>query len=237
MNNVSTPYSVWLTHDVTPITANFFTKLSNFLSDNSSILEHQIGLFGFNLTWKPFTNEYSPNRAGCLGRSPLAKFPNPKANWYRQDLLAMEWENWKGIPAVECPCDMAVVVNNELFKKFITPTDNYHLFLALDDISLQFLSNNIYNVCLADFHIRHEQDLKVRFGIPHDSSGGAKSGDEYHFGKYGKHLEYWYERWGIDRNNKMMYNEYFLNTFKGTLLEKFFNHEVKNGPLKNFLFE
>ena len=80
VNNVSTPYSVWLTHDVTPITANFFTKLSNFLSDNSSILEHQIGLFGFNLTWKPFTNEYSPNRAGCLGRSPLAKFPNPKAN-------------------------------------------------------------------------------------------------------------------------------------------------------------
>jgi len=230
IDNSDSEFILWLTHDIKPITNNFFSKLNNIIEKNYELFSKQIGLSGFNLTWKPFSSNYNEKRCGVLGRSFLAKFDN-NGNWYREDFINMEWENYSPISVIEAPCDMAILINTKLFKKFITPTNNYHLFLAFDDIAMQFLYNNIYNVVLTELHIEHDQQIKTGYGIPSCSAGAAKTGNDYYFGKFGTHLEFWKDRWGFSRDSKQELQS-IKHHYKDTLICDFIDHTVSNGPLK-----
>ena len=103
---------------------------------------------------------------------------------------------WKVPHCLEIICWTAFAINVNLWKKYVKPTDEYHFHLWAPDISMQFLSNNIYNLVLPNLYLMNKQELKKKYGINPNSAHGSKDGDEYHFGHYHPSHEAWEKRWG-----------------------------------------
>jgi hypothetical protein len=45
--------------------------------------------------------------------------------------------------------------------------------------------------------------------------------------------DHWIERWGWDPLNA--HETIKINNYRGTLIEKFYNHRLEKGPLKNII--
>ncbi len=118
-----------------------------------------------------------------------------------------------------------------MYEKYIIPTDQYHFFHAWDDVAFQFLNNNIYNICLPNFGIFHDQFRKLEFDIPRNSPRGGDR-REYYWGKWG-HLDVWKERWGFDYEDRNTF-DVVKDQYRDTLLYKFYFHNPANGPLRSF---
>lgn len=226
-------YVLWMTHDVKPITDKFFNKLNNIIEKNKNTFDNKFGLIGFNMTNPGASSEYKEDRCGLMGRAILSTLPN-NGGWYRESVLNMPWEQWKTPFSVECPADLAILINAKQFRKHVTPSDKYHLFVAFDDIALQFLQNNIYNIVIPELHLRHENNIKLKYSISNRSAATARDSkiDSRNFGSYGPHLTYWEEKWGFDRENKNTI-ESVKDRYKNTLIYDFYMHRPGN-PLKSF---
>ena len=239
-NNFDYKHIVWVSHDTYPLTTNFFDKLNN-LSKKGNL--DQFGCIGFNTIWKKYThsetsfknNNLEGNYCGVLGRAVLTSVPG--AGWYRPSDIQLKKETWGFNIAVESIVDMVMMFNVEKYNNFIKCDPSYHHFCWGDDICLQFLKNNIYNVTLFDFYIYHDQDIKQKYKIPVNSASAAKSGNTYHFCSYGSHLSHWNKKWGFDRNwqkKKENIIDKVRKMHNNTLINKFANHDYKKGPIKIF---
>jgi len=226
-------FVIWCTHDMIPLTPNFFKRLET-LSSSGKL--DDFGIIGFNTIGPQcdvFEQSQIPdNYCGILGKAPLMQLPG-RGGWYRASDMHLPWETYGTPFAVESPTDMCWMINVKLFKEYIEPSNNYHLFLAPEDVSFQFLYNNIYNIVLPDIRIWHDQRLKTQVNIPVKSASAAKKGDSKHFGHYGPHLEFWKERWGWERDNRKEFEDLKEN-YKGTLIYEFYHHNHEDGPLKSF---
>ena len=225
-------FIVWCTHDTFPLTDNFFGKLNTLVSSDKL---QKFGMVGFN-TFGPQIGYNTPsnfdNKCGMLGRAPLTKLPG-RGGWYRSSDMDLSWDKWGKPCSIDAPVDMLLMINVELFQKYIEISDKYHLFCAHDDIALQFLYNNIHNIVLPEFMVWHDQHIKSEVNIPVKSAQSAKNGNNKYFGDYGPHLKFWKERWGWDRDDR----ETFTNvreTYKGTLIYDMYYHDYKKGPFEVF---
>ncbi len=152
----------WLTHDCYPITKNIFSKLSKLI-DSGSL--GQFGCVGFNTVWKKFIcseaefKRKNPNGKSCavMGRSVLT--PVPGVGWLRPTDFNMEWEVWGKNIAVESIVDMNMMFNIEKYNKHIDCDNAFHHFCWGDDIGLQFLKSNVYNITLCNFYVYHDQEI------------------------------------------------------------------------------
>ena len=92
--------------------------------------------------------------------------------------------------------------------------------------------NNIYNIVLPQFCLAHEQELKVKFGLPKSSPNGDEKTRDHFFSKWGHH-DVWNNRWRFDYGDRQTF-ELVKDQYKDTLLWDFYNHDPVNGPLKSF---
>jgi len=196
-------FAYWLTHDCYPLTLNMFSKLSSLIKDGKL---DQFGVIGFNTIWKKFTMSEEQFRSsslegrycGVLGRAVLTAVPG--AGWYRSSDFDLPWETWGKNIAVESVTDMNLMINIDAYNKHIECDEWFHHFCWADDLCLQFLSKNIYNITIADFYVYHDQDLKSKYKIPVNSYHAAKMGNQHYFSSHDRHYIRWIEKWGFDRN-------------------------------------
>ena len=198
-----------------------FPEMSGLLNDKLKISTDQIR-----------TNKnIGENVLGMIGRGVLTHLSG-RGGWYRRGDMTLDWDVWGGENpiAIESPVDMILSFNVNLFKKYIKVTDEYHLFCAWDDICMQFLENDIYNVTLPNLQAFHNQNFKGN-KIPKKSANSAKNGNTKHFGRF-DHFEYWKSRWGWERDD--VRETFPLEKYEGTLIGKFYSHDYKRGPMRIF---
>ena len=230
-------YIVWCSHDTFPLTSKFFKNIDEKVSSGKL---DSFGMVGFN-AFGPQNGNDKPeaikkNTCGILGRALLMKLPvvgQAGSGWFKSKDVTLEWEKWGTACAVDAPNSFFEMFNVELFKKYITPSDKYHLFFAHDDIAMQFLNNNVYNIVLPDLLIWHDQRLKLKFNIPLRSAGAAKMGDTRHFGDYGPHLKHWEKTWGWDRHDRETLKS-VIDRYEGTLIYDLYHHDFNTGPIRSF---
>ena len=224
---------LWFQHDCYPKTEDFFNKLNDYVVNHDL---NDFGSIGFNVLhdWhdiKDWNGDDTPLRV--TARTPL----EPGDLYYRH------YEYWPNTRvrydekfnkpfAVEDIMWVCALVNINQYKKYINPTSDYHFFHAWDDICFQFLYNNVYNIVLPQFCMAHEQDMKVKFGVPKSSPNGDEEQRDHFYGKWG-HLDVWKERWGFDYGDRTTF-EPIKSHYKGTLLWEFYHHDPINGPLRSF---
>ena len=229
-------WMLWCAHDIFPLTENFFDKLQEYINNPKM---NQFGVIGFNILHdnneiREWDGDNTPLHH--VGRSPL----QPGDNYYRN---VRYWPNtrvrfdekWKDPFAVESIKWDICLINIQQYKKHIVPTSEYHFFHAWDDISFQFLYNNVYNICLPQFCCAHRQEHKVEHGLPRSSPNGNAQVREQIYGKWG-HLDIWKKRWGFAWDYPMSRQDFenVKDNYKDTLIYDFAHHDPINGPLKSF---
>jgi len=227
---------LWFQHDSYPKTDKFFSKLNSYVGNNDL---SSFGAIGFNILHdyndiKDWNGDNTPLRV--TARTPLEKGDNYyRYHEYWPNTRVRYNEEFNKPFAVESIMWATALVNIDQYKKYIEPTSDYHFFHAWDDICFQFLYNNVYNICLPQFCLAHEQESKVKFGIPKSSPNGDPNKREHFFSKWG-HLDVWKERWGFswDYPESIKDFEMVKDNYKNTIIEEFVNHDPLNGPLKNF---
>lgn len=229
-----TKFILWMTHDIYPDNAENFDKILEIC--NSGFLDN-FGLIGFNYfgtIGKINIEKNDTFSCGILGRAPLMKLPG-RGGWYRSSDVELPWKVYGKPFAIEVPADFGFLINVDLFRRYIIPSNNYHLFNAADDVAYQFLEKNIYNCVLPEIIFHHNQHLKKMGGIPIFSANWlSRFGIGRKFsGNYYSNPPHWEKRWGWQRNNR----DSFLHVqdrYEGTLIYDFFHHNYEKGPLKIF---
>ena len=78
----------------------------------------------------------------------------------------------------------------------------------------------------------NKQELKENYGMMQTQLIQQK-GNVYHFGKWDTTHQVWESRWGWDYDTPASIPK-VKDSYKGTLIEQFLNHDVGKGPLKTF---
>jgi hypothetical protein len=235
-NHPNVKFLIHFQHDNYPMFIDFYTKFQRYI--DSGFLD-EFGTIGFNIldidgrnTKKSYKLKKDKGK-DVLGMCGVANLEESKAVYYCNNHISMDWKIWGNPFAVESVMWCCLAINIELFEKYIDVTDKYHLHLWGADICYQFCKNNIYNVALPDLYVTNHMALKSKYDISSNSAKGSKGGDEYHFG-HNNHHSIFRERFGFCWKDSRKTFAKVKNEYKETLLYKFFNHNIKNGPLKTW---
>lgn len=236
-NRPNCKWVVCFQHDIYPISENFFKTLSGYISEEKL---NEFGIVGFNVLdngdytndcLDKFSNGDSP--LGMIGMAHLSIRSN-SGRWLcpkQQDKL-INSGNWNQPFISEFPMWAAVGINVSLWNKYIKPTNEYHFHLWLPDIAMQFNYLNFPCLTLPNLYCLNNQFLKEKYNINANSATGAKSGNEYHFGKY-SNFDAWRSRWGWDYENTNTF-ESIKQSYDNTLIGEYYKHDIQTGPLRKY---
>jgi len=234
--NKTYKFILYISHDNYPVSRSFFDKFNKFIELNNL---DQIGCVGFNhLDYahnKKEILDFKKNKfsAGHLGRSFLTTLNNSKIpSWYNNK-NTNNFKNFKlNKPfAVEGIADMAFGINFNNLKKHILFSSQYRLHCWADDICMQFLVANLYNLVIPNFIFFNPFEIKPRYSMHFSSVHTAvKSSETLEMYKL-----YWNKKWKWDRGN-LPTKEIIKKFYKDTLVQKFCEHDIDKGPIKYFDF-
>mgnify|MGYP001158767681 CR=1 FL=1 len=238
--NKNRPECKWIIcfqHDNFPLSKDFFSKISDYISKGSL---DNFGLLGFNnldygsytlFSYYKYLLGFKP--LGMIGLVHFQKIIYPGSMWLcpRKRSKILKNKLWRKPFIVEFPMWASVGININNWNKYVTPTQKFHFHLWLPDIAMQFNSQNIPCLIIPSLYCFNNQYLKLKYGIPWNSATSSKEGNSYHFGKmFDNH---WIERWGWDPLNANKTID--IKKYQGTLIEKFYNHNLEKGPLENII--
>ena len=226
----------------------------------------KFGLIGLNTIFWPHTKKiegikFDKFYFGLMGKSILSDL---SYSVYGPHTIKnrLEQKKWNNLAAVETVMDIGYLINMKNFRKFIKPSNKFPFICSIDDIGLQFLNNNIYNVTLPDVYCVHDPWVKKRYNMP--VSSPIDLNKQFNKNFYNDDLSYnyyWKKKWKFDRqfksilkkpivNNNIFKKTYtFLNNirrpskvkidnearlfYKDNLIAEFISHK-KNIPLAIF---
>ena len=124
-------------------------------------------------------------------------------------------------------------INVSKWNEFIHPTDDYHFHVKAPDISIQFLHNNCHNLVLPKLYLMNKQELK-NYGIDQNHVHSQKEEMIIISVSGTRHI-----RFGNQDGGGIMIlslvSQKVKDSYKGTLIEQFLNHDVGKGQeLKTF---
>lgn len=136
---------------------------------------------------------------------------------------------------IDLPVWAGVAINIDAWKKVIKPCDDLQFMLWAPDIAMQFLANNYHSAVSRDLYLINDQKCKEKYGFSRSSPDenvildkSKNQLDETNlFEKIFK------ERWGFSFDNVQSEYPKSSNRYKNTLVEKYFNHDIRNGPIIN----
>tara|TARA_B100002051_G_C16676535_1_gene607411 strand:+ start:361 stop:1419 length:1059 start_codon:yes stop_codon:yes gene_type:complete len=136
---------------------------------------------------------------------------------------------------IDLPVWAGVAINVDAWEKVIKPCDELQFMHWAPDVAMQFLVNNYHSAVSRDLYLINDQKCKEKYGFWRSSPDknvlldpSKNQLDETNlFDKVFK------ERWGFSYGN--VKNEYpkLSERYRNTLVEKYFNHDIRNGPLIN----
>ena len=243
---------------------NDYQRLCKLLSNRYF---DKFGMIGLNTIFWPHTIQYQDISFrnfffGLMGKSILSKvnYSIYGPHTIKSNKIHNFWNNLVGVDTV---VDIGYLINIELFKKFINPSKKFPFVCAVDDLGMQFLKNDIFNVTLPDYYCIHDPWVKKKFKLPVSSPKELKKNFNKDF--YNDDLSYeieWKRKWKFDRqfktglkkpivNNNFIKKLYtYINNFArpansnigdtvrkyytGTLIGKFIDHDNDRPP---FIFK
>jgi len=230
---------------------NFGALGFNFLQEHprNSDLNKQIDDF-FNgkkslgcLGLMHFTMKHFFLKKIFLPKRTLSKYPTiPNDNFLRKIIYninkhnLLDNEKFKKPFIIEIPFWPIIGINVKLWKKLIIPTDQLKLHMWFPDIMMTFNKNNYPCLVLPDLYCLNNQKLKLKYGILRNSAKANtnKFQSNNFFGEYGSHLKYFKNKWGWDYENvRWTLTSKILKKYHGTLIERFYKHDIYKGPLEN----
>ena len=224
---------VWFQHDCFPLQPTFFSTFNDFVIGNEL---KEFGAIGFNCYHSGRAHQDFINDGHLLdntARTPLEVgdmwYRNVK--YYPNTQVRYDTPGFDKPFAVESPAWYVSSINIESYLENITPTGDYHFFHAWDDISFQYLNQNIYNICMLQFDFKHDQRTKAAHGLPENSPRAGNKRDHY-YGKWG-HLDVWKDRWEFDYENRDTFLQ-VRDKYENTLLSKFYDNDPMYGSLESF---
>lgn len=237
--NSNRPECKWIfcfQHDNFPISKGFFTTISNYIECGSV---NRFGLMGFNhldhwyytgLSYYKYLFGLRP--LGAIGILYYSQTESKK-KWLcsRYQSKILKNKGWRKPFIIDLPVWTSVGININLWNEVIEPTNQYHFHMWLPDISIQFNYKNIPSIVIPYLYCFNNQRLKMKYNINWDSAAGSKTGDSEYFGDWCNY-DFFFKRWGFDHENPR--ETINLNNYKNTLIEKFYNHDIELGPLKNY---
>ncbi len=163
----------------------------------------------------------------------LAKYRvfSPKS-YKNYDIIS---KKYNGVYACEVPMWGAVAINVKNWVNFINPSDNFIFHLWFPDIAFQFMNSGKWIATDSDLYLLNDQKSKEKYGFHWSSAhAGRDKNFSFQIEEYGNHLVNWKKKWGFDYDNPS--NEYSTvqKRYEGTIIDKFYNHDCRDGPLKKF---
>ena len=136
---------------------------------------------------------------------------------------------------IDLPVWAGLAININAWKKVIKPCDDLQFMLWAPDIAMQFLVNNYHSAVSRDLYLINDQKCKEKYGFNASTSDESVVLDpsKNQLDETNLFAEIFKERWGFSYGN--VKNEYpkLSKRYKNTLVEKYFNHDIRNGPLVN----
>lgn len=237
---------IWFHLDCYPITENFFSRLNELILADKL---NEFGVISFNVChgWEDidsFVQGDTSLKVTC--RAAL----EPGDYYYRHKTRILNGSNSIAWPnsrvdystgkfdkpfSIES-AGFGVLVNFDKWTKHIEINDGYIFYMSWDDICYQFLYDNVHNLCIPDLTLAHAFQTKKQFDIPNCSVKGTEDQLQLFFGEVNDEQAHatFRKRWGFDYRTARRELPALEDTYKGTLIWDFFQHDPKNGPLKSF---
>lgn len=235
-------YIVWFQTDCWPLQDHFFPSFEK-LVDSKQL--DDFGIVGFNSLAENILERHNYDvmidelkadnmPIGVMARSPL----ECGDQWYcgiksRRIKRAINGKLFRKPFAVEIIAWFGAAVNVQKYKEHIDIDHPFQWSHSWDDICLQFLRQNIYNITLPSLYIDHRPDLKPKCGLPKRAARLAYKGDDTYHSLVGFTEKEWKKVWGFEYDNRKTFKK-TIKKYKRTLLHKFYNHNPQEGPLKIF---
>ena len=119
-----------------------------------------------------------------------------------------------------------------MWRKHIRPKDKFIFQLWFPDVAMQFLSSNIYIAVTRELYLINDQKIKEKYGFNANSYIAGKNNDLNHVDGWGLPQKNFKEEWGFSYENSLYELPLTLYRYKNTLVEKFYNHDCRKGPIK-----
>jgi hypothetical protein len=139
---------------------------------------------------------------------------------------------YSGLCSVELPIWAGVAINVKNWKAHIKPSDDFIFHLWFNDVAMQWLNANVDLAVASDLYLLNDQLIKEKYGFQRSSADAGRSGDSKHVEQYGQHLINFESRWGFDYINPRLSYPKVSDRYAGTLVDRYFNHDCRLGPLK-----
>ena len=140
-------------------------------------------------------------------------------------------KKYNGLFAIDIPPWSAVAINIKNWEKYIKPDKRFIFHLWFNDISMQFLSNNIYVGCTSDFYIYNNQKIKTKYGIEEISVNQDQKNMPTNTEET---LSYFRDKWGFSYIHPRANYHELIEKYKNTLIGKFLEHDCTKGPINVF---
>ena len=199
--------------------------------------KRELGCLGLmHFTLRPYLKFFNSKRT-------LSKYPTiPNDNLVRKIVYNLSKnrilnEKFKNPFIIEMPWWPIVGINIKIWKKFIQPTNELGLHLWFPDAMMTFNKENFPCLILPDLYCLNNQYLKSKYNIMRNSADANKNIKQMNkfFGEYGSHLNFFKKKWGWDYERvRWTLKKEILERYNGTLIKKFFEHDIKKGPLETY---
>ena len=240
-------YIIWFQHDCWPLQKDFFNRFEKLVNENKL---DSFGTIGFNAiaqnifkhdgqfdeVMKDFTDSKKP--LGVLTRCHLESVETGDYYYCGYKVKnRIKKPISKELFSKPFACSEANFfcqgVNVKTYKRHIDMDRPFYYFKSWDDISLQFLLHNVYNLVLPDLYVEHRPDSKKEFDLPYLSTKPVNKGKTKYHNPSGHDPKDWIKIWGWDHQHPKTF-EKVKDKYKGTLLYKFYKYDYTKGPLRSF---
>lgn len=141
---------------------------------------------------------------------------------------------YKGLVSIDLPAWPVVAINIDLWDKYIVPDNNFIFHLWFNDIAFQFMNSNIYVGVCSDFYIFNNQEIKTKYGMKESSASEGKKQESNFVEPIKNQLKYFKKKWGFSYENTLEDYPKVQDRYNNTLIDKTFQHNCMDGPLKRF---
>ena len=136
--------------------------------------------------------------------------------------------------SIDLPAWPSIAINIKAWKELITPCDDLHFMNWAPDVAMQFLSNNYHCAVTKNLYLQNDQLCKEKYGFSRSSPSEASKNSKLQLNETKDYDAIFKKRWGFSYKNVKKELPFVLKRYKNTLVEKYYYHDCRNGPLINF---
>ena len=140
----------------------------------------------------------------------------------------------KRYASVDLPIWVAVAISNQEWLTCVQPSNMYKFHLWFNDVAMQFAIKNRKMVIDTELFVYNNQFIKTNYNFEKCSVTAGKNDKLNQVEQYGPHLIAFKERWGFDYESPSDDFETVRSRYKGTYVEKLYDHDCRKGPLISY---